>query len=403
MFFSDLRLFSLCSALAIGCLLYFKNSLLSAPILRAVLALVIGIAGLLLLPVLAPFESAITLCWIVLTAAGFLFLALVRPKQRGLRQWWAMLDLAGAGSFFAAAVYSITEIILSGNTEHRYLTLLVFALTLAACIHLFHELQQAHVLQRPSGLVLGQALLLAGAIPFCFGSRRIDRINVLCAVLGLIILLLRLRAFLHTTEERRILEKMSVTGDVLEPEYTEASLECPEPRLWSMYDPMTAEKEVLDLLYALVRALKPRLAVETGTFSGVSSVYIARAMQENGRGRLITCETDPLVYENACNRFRTEGLNAIIDCRLGSSLELEINEQIDLLYCDSELRVRGDEVRRFIGNVNPFGLILMHDAGSRFKVVREAALELEREGLLSVVLISTPRGLVVAQKRAGRK
>jgi hypothetical protein len=35
--------------------------------------------------------------------------------------------------------------------------------------------------------------------------------------------------------------------------------------------------------------------------------------------------------------------------------------------------------------------------------VREAALEMEREGLISVVLLPTPRGLVVAQKREGRK
>ena len=37
------------------------------------------------------------------------------------------------------------------------------------------------------------------------------------------------------------------------------------------------------------------------------------------------------------------------------------------------------------------------------KGVREAALKLEREGLISVVLLPTPRGLVVAQKREGRK
>jgi hypothetical protein len=48
-------------------------------------------------------------------------------------------------------------------------------------------------------------------------------------------------------------------------------------------------------------------------------------------------------------------------------------------------------------------LILIHDASSHFKVVREAALRLEQEGLISVVLLSTPRGLVIAQKRAGRK
>jgi hypothetical protein len=34
--------------------------------------------------------------------------------------------------------------------------------------------------------------------------------------------------------------------------------------------------------------------------------------------------------------------------------------------------------------------------------VREGARNLEREGLLSVLFLPTPRGLVVAQKREGR-
>jgi hypothetical protein len=36
------------------------------------------------------------------------------------------------------------------------------------------------------------------------------------------------------------------------------------------------------------------------------------------------------------------------------------------------------------------------------KAVREAALKMEQEGLLSVLLLATPRGLVLAQKRQGR-
>jgi hypothetical protein len=48
--------------------------------------------------------------------------------------------------------------------------------------------------------------------------------------------------------------------------------------------------------------------------------------------------------------------------------------------------------------MNPNGVILMHDASSHLKAVREAALRLQNEGLLSVILLPTPRGLVLAQK-----
>ena len=47
-------------------------------------------------------------------------------------------------------------------------------------------------------------------------------------------------------------------------------------------------------------------------------------------------------------------------------------------------------------------MILMHDASSHLQVVREAALKLEAEGLISVVLLPTPRGLVIAQPKVGR-
>jgi hypothetical protein len=49
--------------------------------------------------------------------------------------------------------------------------------------------------------------------------------------------------------------------------------------------------------------------------------------------------------------------------------------------------------------LDPRGLLVIHDASSHFKLVREAALRLEAEGLISAVLLSTPRGVVVAQRR----
>ena len=47
-------------------------------------------------------------------------------------------------------------------------------------------------------------------------------------------------------------------------------------------------------------------------------------------------------------------------------------------------------------------LIAIHDASSHFKIVRELALQMERAGLISTVMLPTPRGLVIAHKREGR-
>ena len=202
--------------------------------------------------------------------------------------------------------------------------------------------------------------------------------------------------------EHRIVREVARRGDALQPEYHRATPECPHPERWSMYDSMTAEVEVLEFLRCSVITAKPELVVETGTFMGISTLWIAEALKQNGRGKVISCEYDPLVFASAKERIEKSGLGDWIELRHESSLEMRVAGTIDLLFSDSDMPVREQEVRRFLPQMNPYGLILMHDASSHLKTVREAALKLEREGLISVVLLPTPRGLVVAQKREGR-
>jgi len=192
-------------------------------------------------------------------------------------------------------------------------------------------------------------------------------------------------------------------GGALLPEYHRATPECPHPERWHMYDSMTAEAEVLEFLRTLVTTMKPGLIVETGAFLGVSTVWMAEGLKSNGFGRIVSCEFDPVVYAKAQEKIAASGVAEWIELRNASSLEMKVPGAIDLLYSDSDLDIREQEVRRFLPQISPNGLILMHDASSHPGTVREAAQRLEAEGLISVVLLPTPRGLAVAQKREGRK
>ena len=189
----------------------------------------------------------------------------------------------------------------------------------------------------------------------------------------------------------------------LVPEYHRPTPECPHPERWSMFDSMTAELEVLEFLRTLVTTVKPNLVVETGTFMGVSTLWIAEALRLNGFGRIISCEYDPQVFAAAKEKIDASEFRDLIDLRNESSLEMKVDGTIDLFFSDSDMPIREQEVRRYLPQISPFGLILMHDASSHLKQVREAALKLEAEGLISVVLLPTPRGLVVAQKKQGRR
>jgi predicted O-methyltransferase YrrM len=186
------------------------------------------------------------------------------------------------------------------------------------------------------------------------------------------------------------------------PEYHRATPECPHPERWHMFDSMTAEAEVLEFLRTLITTVKPALVVETGSFLGVSTLWIAEGLRSNGFGRIVSCEFDPLVFAKAKEKIAASGLSEWIEVRNESSLEMQVEGTIDLLFSDSDLPIREAEVKRFLPQIRSTGLILMHDASSHLKTVRDAAFKMESEGLLSCIFLPTPRGLVVAQKRSGR-
>ena len=66
----------------------------------------------------------------------------------------------------------------------------------------------------------------------------------------------------------------------------------PEYELWSCEDQFASEDEVIELLAALVRAEKPRVAIEVGAHRGFASEAIGRALERNGRGHLHTFELE---------------------------------------------------------------------------------------------------------------
>ena len=203
-------------------------------------------------------------------------------------------------------------------------------------------------------------------------------------------------------QEHKVMLQHERAAGALQPEYHRPTPECPNPERWSMIDSMTAEVEVLEFIATLVTTIKPRLVVETGSFLGVSTEWIARGLERNGFGKVISCEYDPVVYEKAKARIEASPLSPWIELRNESSLEMKVDGVIDLFFSDSDMPIREAEVKRFLPQINPNGIILMHDASSHLKVVRDAALKMECEGLISIILLPTPRGLVIAQPRAGR-
>jgi prolipoprotein diacylglyceryl transferase len=273
------------------------------------------------------------------------------------------------------------------------------------------------------GVITGEFLILSGLARFLVEFIRINpplfKIHIgqhlwemsnaqffalLTVFAGIILLLIVRRRFRKLDPVHKVLDHVTQHGNQeTRAEYHRATPECPHPERWRMFDTMTAEVEVLEFLKCLMTTVKPGLVVETGTFLGVSTLYMAEGLKQNGSGRIITCEPDKEVFAKAKQKIDSSGLGKWVDYRCESSMNVQAPGTIDVLFCDSLPELREPEVRYFLPQVNPNGLILMHDSSSHLKTVRESALRMEKEGLISVVLLPTPRGLVLAQKREGRK
>ena len=284
----------------------------------------------------------------------------------------------------------------------------------AAFFFLWHEGLRQVQFQRPRGIVLAEALILAGGFglflpvvlrnwPNSATGMPAPRASIFAIVLGVGILVSIVPPFVKKgAEYQRIVDHLAEQGESVQREYTPATPECAHPELWHMADSQSTELEVLEFLRVLVTTIKPRLVVETGTFLGYGALALALGLKSNGFGRLITIEYDPAIYATARERIQAAGLADWVEMRNESSTETKIDGAIDLLFSDSALSTRESEVRQLLPQIGSNGLIVIHDASSHFAIVREAALRMEREGLISAVMLPTPRGLVLACKRDGR-
>jgi caffeoyl-CoA O-methyltransferase len=91
------------------------------------------------------------------------------------------------------------------------------------------------------------------------------------------------------------------------------------------------------VLYDLILKKNYKKALEIGTSTGHSAIWIAWALSKTG-GKLITIEIDEDRYKAALANFKEAGLSDYIDARLGDAHELvkELEGPFDFVFCDAD-------------------------------------------------------------------
>jgi predicted O-methyltransferase YrrM len=103
------------------------------------------------------------------------------------------------------------------------------------------------------------------------------------------------------------------------------------------------EQDKAEFCYGLCRAIGARRIVELGTSFGISTLYLAAAVRDNGGGTVIGAEYESAKVRAARDNFKAAGLSSFIDLHEGDLLQVlkTIEGPIDFVLFD----VWGDVVR----------------------------------------------------------
>lgn len=90
-------------------------------------------------------------------------------------------------------------------------------------------------------------------------------------------------------------------------------------------------------LYDLIIKGQYKSALEIGTSTGHSAIWIAWALSKTG-GKLITIEIDESRYKEALENFKKAGVSEFIDARLANAHDLvkELKGPFDFVFCDAD-------------------------------------------------------------------
>ena len=89
-------------------------------------------------------------------------------------------------------------------------------------------------------------------------------------------------------------------------------------------------------LYLTARAIAASRVVEFGTSFGVSTIYLAAAVKDNGGGLVIGTELEAQKHERAVDNVARAGLSEYVDIRHGDALETlgDTPSPVDLVFLD---------------------------------------------------------------------
>jgi predicted O-methyltransferase YrrM len=117
-------------------------------------------------------------------------------------------------------------------------------------------------------------------------------------------------------------------------------------------------------LYAIARACKATRIVEFGTSMGVSTIYLAAALRDNGGGQLIGSELEPAKVARARAHVEAAGFADLVDIRPGDAMETlkDVGGEVDLALIDGAWSLYLPVLKLIEPHLRPGAVILAENA-----------------------------------------
>jgi len=163
------------------------------------------------------------------------------------------------------------------------------------------------------------------------------------------------------------------------------------------------------LLHLLARAAGARRILEIGTLGGYSTIWLARAVPEDGR--VVTLEIDPHHAEVARANLDRAGIGGRVEIRVGPALDTLAALQaageapFDLVFIDADKQNNANYVQAAIGLARPGALIIVDNVVREGRVLEAGSDDPMVQGTrrLFDLLASEPRLDATAIQTVGVK
>jgi predicted O-methyltransferase YrrM len=116
-------------------------------------------------------------------------------------------------------------------------------------------------------------------------------------------------------------------------------------------------------LYGVARSISAERIVEFGTSYGVSAIYLAAALRDNGGGLLVGTELETGKVAKAAQHVAEAGLSRMVEIRAGDALQTlkHFSGNIDLLFLDGWKGLYLDVLHLVSGSLHKGSVVLADD------------------------------------------